>query len=634
MTGRTSKLLYLFLFSGNLLINVSASEAGGSPINVRIDLPLSVTENENVGDDGSVVSIIGEGQIEKLDAKELTTALRRVPGVNISRFNPLGSYGGGDGGSIFIRGQGSGRPGSEVRIYSNGGPMESGVWVHPLIDTVPVDYSDSITVYKGPQPQTYSGTFGAVNIDTLRKKEEGFETQIKTGYGEYDTILGSVTHGGKINGFDYYLGASHKESEGNRPHSDAELNSGYLRLGYDVSEVNHLSYVLQGTDNWSRDPGRIDLPKPIRDRFDTDTTLQVLRIDTKGQAMNGFSLLYQENGKIKWAKDNINGSGTPPGFSNTDWDNYGFRASYDFPADRFIFTEAIDVESKGGESKNRTLSGYVPFRFDGRFTTIAPYTGIRYSADLGDIKVIPSAGLRCYKNSEFDSESAPCVSLSAEKDKTKCFILYARGVNYPGVYAKGISADTLHQMDAELIDNTEAGVQWNALEKVRLEASVFHYESLHHLQYTAYGLLNVGEMKTNGFETSIHFIPMKNLSLFLGLTLLDPDTDPAPRMPESTLSAGMTCHIMKYLTLDIDGEWVSSQYAYNGRTGMPSPADLEKLDSYFVGSSRLALDLAAVSRFNGELYFSVENFTDEDYEFLPGYPMAGRNVSSGLKLKF
>src|SRR3989339_388522 len=142
-----------------------------------------ITQCESVGKDGGNVSVVGRTQIERLDAKELPSALRQVPGVTISRYNLLGSYGGESGGSVYIRGEGTGRPGSEIKIYSDGAPRESGVWSHPIMDMVPVDFADSVSVFKGPQPQSYPGTFGAVNIETLRRQKFGYESEVNFGYG-------------------------------------------------------------------------------------------------------------------------------------------------------------------------------------------------------------------------------------------------------------------------------------------------------------------------------------------------------------------------------------------------------------------------------------------------------------------
>ena len=85
-------------------------------------------------------------QVALLNAQDIQTALRQVPGVTIWRYSPIGSYGGAQGGSVYIRGLGTARPGGEVRVYTDGAPRESGMWGHPLMDSMPIDFAESIAV--------------------------------------------------------------------------------------------------------------------------------------------------------------------------------------------------------------------------------------------------------------------------------------------------------------------------------------------------------------------------------------------------------------------------------------------------------------------------------------------------------
>ena len=82
----------------------------------------AVIEGNKVNRYGSQVTVVTEQQIKDLNAQDLTSALRRVPGVVISRHNPIGSFGGGEGGAVFIRGHGSSRPGAEIQPCSTGYP--------------------------------------------------------------------------------------------------------------------------------------------------------------------------------------------------------------------------------------------------------------------------------------------------------------------------------------------------------------------------------------------------------------------------------------------------------------------------------------------------------------------------------
>ena len=49
-------------------------------------------------------TLVTEEQIDSLNAQDMTAALRKTPGVNISRYNPVGAFGGGEGGAVFITG--------------------------------------------------------------------------------------------------------------------------------------------------------------------------------------------------------------------------------------------------------------------------------------------------------------------------------------------------------------------------------------------------------------------------------------------------------------------------------------------------------------------------------------------------
>src|SRR5688572_14508093 len=59
---------------------------------------------------GFQTTTIGPAQVAALNAGDLAAALRRTPGASIARYNPVGAFGGGEGGAVFLRGLGSSRP--------------------------------------------------------------------------------------------------------------------------------------------------------------------------------------------------------------------------------------------------------------------------------------------------------------------------------------------------------------------------------------------------------------------------------------------------------------------------------------------------------------------------------------------
>ena len=82
----------------------------------------------------SVSAVITDDTIRDLHAADLASALRNTPGTQISRYNPVGSFGGDEGGSIFIRGMGLSRPGSEIKTYIDNVPMYMPIWNHAVLD--------------------------------------------------------------------------------------------------------------------------------------------------------------------------------------------------------------------------------------------------------------------------------------------------------------------------------------------------------------------------------------------------------------------------------------------------------------------------------------------------------------------
>jgi iron complex outermembrane receptor protein len=53
-----------------------------------------IVEEVRLDDRSSISSVVGEDQLRDLNAADLASALRRTPGVSISRYNAIGAYGG------------------------------------------------------------------------------------------------------------------------------------------------------------------------------------------------------------------------------------------------------------------------------------------------------------------------------------------------------------------------------------------------------------------------------------------------------------------------------------------------------------------------------------------------------------
>ncbi len=600
-----------------------------------------ITHEEGVSKDGAETVTIGRAQLEDLNAQDLQTALRQVPGVTISRYSPVGSYGGSQGGSVYVRGVGTGHPGGEVRMYVDGAPRESGVWGHPLMDSVPVDFAQAVTVHKNPQPGHYPGTFAAVDVETRRRTQQGQEAEVDLAYGRFNTLLGAASAGAQEGPFDAYTGMAYKYSEGARPHGSAEMKNAFGRVGADLSETERLSFIYQRTDSWVEDPGVKGGTTPIYDRFDLATDLYTVRFDTDRDDLKGYSLLYFEHGAIEWQKDHLTDGNlnSPAGTADTTWLNWGVRNRYDWNLwEELWLTGAMDVESAGGHTANTRFSDNKRvFGYKGRFVTVAPYVGARYDFHLDDDWTLtPSLGARYYFHDMYDDEWAPNAAIQLDyREQVEFFVNGSRGVHYPGIYTRAVANDFAKgTLNAEVMDYVSGGTKFKIDEQWDVLVSLFHTEVSDRIDKTATGYINSGNLRATGIELSSHWRPRDDLAFFGGGMWTNPETHPVSRLPRWTFTAGGTWEICEWLKWTLDGQYIGSMNAYSVRAEADK-ANLQELDDAFVFNTRVAVPLKSFLPVRGgEFYVSVENFTNQHYEYYPGYPMAGTMVWMGVKIQF
>jgi iron complex outermembrane receptor protein len=593
------------------------------------------------------VTTVSQEQIKELNAQDLPSALRRTPGVVISRHNPVGSFGGGDGGAVFIRGMGASRPGAEIQMAMDGIPRFVSVWTHPLMDTLSVDNAARLDVYKGAQPVLFGNmAFGAVDMATKRQTQPGFHTELQLAGGAYDTFIETAEHGGKTGPFDYYLIQSYRTSEGHRDNAAGELQNYLGRVGYDLGEHWNVSLLYNRTDNWAQDPG--DNRTGIRQgQFDTTTDFGVLTVANQFERADGWVKVYWDHGAIDWVDQFNTGDGLNDADTLTRWDNYGVKARETFrPWDGGELMAGLDVDYISGKATFITPPG-APLQFDREtFRIIAPYALVSQQFDLADgVWIKPSAGVRGFFHDTFDDEAGPQAGLVLNVHDTQLHFGYARGINYPGIFVETLSKvfmpgnNLQDQLQAETLDHFEAGIRQDFGKKLRLEVTGFVDNGQHRIVTVPPPPFpptwqNVGNFATHGVEGAITYRPINDLALFAGVTWLQADPGDLPYTPKWTASAGATWRFLKRFTLNVDGAVVDEQTVLS-RARNSTVVSTETVGSYFLLNARLAYEFPLPwGGGHGELFVAGENLTDSHYEYKPGYPMPGINGMGGVRLSF
>ena len=465
----TFAVLILILFLAWVPAGIAAETEGQKPVRmdeVVVTAP-PITEGNQVNRLGSQVSTVTEDQISDLNAQDFQSAVRMVPGVIISRQNPVGSFGGGDGGAIYIRGMGSSRPGGEIQMAVDGIPKVVGVWTHPLMDIMSVDQAQRIDIYKGAQPVLFgNGAYGVVNLVTKRQTEEGFYTNVRTGYGSYSTFIEGVEHGGKVGNTDYYVLQSFRSSSGHRDTSSGELQEYFARVGHQINESWYLSLTANATNNFAEDPGPEGNPAARQGTYRSNDEMTVVTLAHQYASMRGTLKIYWNRGTGDW-QDQYDTAGSFYYDTVTDWDDYGARLQEIVtPWKNGEILGGIDLDFIGGKVTIDRDARSADSTFPGEtFHILSPYAALSHLfGEKSGSYAIPSAGVRYFSHSDFDAEWGPQAGFVAGYGNTEFHASYAKGVSYPGVYVAAQSNlfwggnSRWKDLEAETVDHYEAGL--------------------------------------------------------------------------------------------------------------------------------------------------------------------------------
>ncbi len=589
---------------------------------------------------GSESTIVSDRQIDDLNAPDVAATLRRTPGVTISRFNPVGAFGGGEGGAIFIRGLGSSRPGSEIKTYIDNVPFYMGVWNHPLLDLLPINGMASITVAKGPQPQVVGNTLASINLTTKPFASANATGGLKLQGGSFGTFIQQADASGRVGPVDLLVAQGYQSSDGDRPDADGRLANVLTKAGTQFSREWSGEVSWLGVDSRVSDPGPEGQPELKNGVYKTKGNLVWATLRNDYGTAKGDAKVYWSNGSGNWT-----GQAGTAGDTLTDWSTWGLRVREQFePWSGGQLVAGIDYDS---------VNGHVDFiptnsassTFDSpRFAILSPYVGVNQRIAIDDWELVPSAGLRYYDNNQFSSELAPSAGLVLRKDGLSAFASYARGVNYPGldvaVFSQSIIpplAQSWRNLSAELLDHYAVGVSYDAGSNVAASLTLFN-DKISDRYVIVFPppppprYANLGGSTIRGLEATVQYEASRDLSLFGGVTVLDPNPSTLPYAPKQSWVAGLNARLGD-LRLSVDAEYVSSMYVL-ALFRAAGEVSTEQAGSHFLLNARVFYPLPASLGRNSEVFLALDNITNANYTYRPGYPMPGFSAMAGVNLRF
>jgi outer membrane cobalamin receptor len=647
MKSKNYSATLLFTMLTMIFPGLAMSQSTTPSPNTRLS-PVVVTANpiiDSVRIDpfSSTSAVVTESQLRDQNAFDLATALRRTPGVQISRYNPVGGFGGDQGGAVYIRGMGVSRPGSEIKTYIDGVPFYMGVWSHPLLDLLPVNGMQSITVYKSPQPQINGNNFASINLETKRATEDGIQANGRISGGYFSTFIEQVDLVGRRGDVDFMLAQGHAQSNGHRPNASGQLNNVMGRIGLRLNDNWSVGTSFLYVTNQARDPGDNRLPSPaIAPQYNTEAGMVSAFISHRHNNWRGDLRFYYNKGEGNWLHQ-----AALDGDTLTNFSMIGMRWKEEFSLWKGGSVVAgLDSDWVSGNARFNRLAPAPQASFNApTFRVTSPYVALSQKIDLGKSwSLVPAIGIRVYDHSEFQTKTSPHAGLSLISEKVTIFGNVSRGINYPGLEAPVLSSvipalgQSWKQLAAEELNHAEVGVKLTPMESTQIDISVFVDQVKNRYIFgfppnvpPPPQFLNLGTYVMRGAEIAIRQNITSNWTVFGGLTLLDPSIDNLPYTPKRAVTAGINGQIGP-IRLTVDTQYQSSVLALS-RPRAAGAVNTEQVDSFVIMNARVSHKLPFLGK-RGEIFVAMENLLDANYAYRPGYPMPGRWGQIGLSASF
>ncbi len=599
-----------------------------------------IIEENHLDEFSSTSSVVGEDQLRDQNAVDLASALRRTPGVQITRFNPVGAFGGAEGGGVLIRGMGMSRPGSEIKTYIDEVPFYMGTWGHPLLDLLPVNGMESITVYKSPQPQINGNNFASINLTTKRPVKDGLSGNFRISGGFWGTVVEQADISGRYDDFEFMLAQGYARSDGHRDNAGGELKNVMGHAGWHFHDNWSLSTNFVYTNNTAKDPGDSRIAaSTVAPEYKTEAGLVSVSLSHEYENFRGDLRLYTTLGEGNLLDQTVVGDDTLTSFNT---------AGIVWKEELFLWEGGhivlgVDSDWLWGEVVNNRVFFQNEINTP-TFRVTSPYVSVSQTIELNeDWELIPSAGVRYYNHNQFSSRLAPHAGITLASERLTVFANISRGINYPGLevatLGSAISAlgDTWKELSPEVVDHIEVGFKVKPFDSTEIDVSFFH-DHIKNRYIFAFPpavsrptFLNFGTYDMRGVEVAIKQQITEDWSFFGSLTLLDPSIDDLPYVPKRAVSAGLNGKIMD-VNLSFDAQYQTETLTLNrGRSG--SATNTESVGSFVVVNARASYPIPLLGD-KGEVFVAVENLLDRDYSYRAGYPMPGIWGQLGLSASF
>jgi vitamin B12 transporter len=598
--------------------SMGEAEAGEVIVSAtRFDIPLDQSP--------ASVSVITSEDIEQKQIERVAHALREVPGLSVVQTGTPGQLT-----SVFTRGL----PSEDTQILLDGIPINQGLSGAFNFADLTTDNIDRIEVARGPQSTLYGPRALAGVIQIFTKRGDGPPgITLSAEGGSYDTFRETLESEGKVDQFDYSIGASRLDTDNARPNNQYRNTAGVADVGW--SPGDHLrigslfTYSLSDTGN----PNTIFNPKPI-DNFLTERWLIAPHIDLHIDDWWEHKFIFSYDHERQLNDPNQDGFVGP---TRALFE----RTTIDYQNDLHA-TSWLTLTS--GFFYNRVNAGqerpFVSQAFGPQPTFISDHTQevagfLQGTVNTGNF-IFVSGGRLDHFNQFGDVWTYRFAgSYKIDKTNTTLHSSVATGFSPPSSQDKIFGNN--FGLKPEKDFGWDIGVEQRLWEnRVTVGVTYFHNDLSNVIGFNGlFKTLNLGAARTQGLETELHAQPIADLVLTASYTYLDaektssadisqPQGARLPRRPRNEVYVSGSYLWWKRLRTTIEAKFVNAREELN--FGGPN-FDIE--DYSFV-------NIAAEYEVNAHLsiFGRIDNLTNEHYAEVFGFPALGRAGYGGVKLRF
>ncbi len=336
------------------------AEGEGEEIITLEEVVVTATHKMKILDTPASISIVTAKDLERIGAKNIAEALKKIPGVIDTST---------DNESLAIRGTQSSMAGGPV-ILIDGVPQKTGDYRYDQFDFIPVSLIERVEVLRSAGIAYGPGSArGVINVITKKaSRERPLNFKIAGSYGSWTTHNEYASLHGGVDKWDYFLTGTNYSTRGYED-EDQDRSSALLKLGYNPSEQTRIGLSSSLIKNeqlgayglwkkkWHLDHYRRDIHFP---KSETDPTL--VWHNEKRQGVSNAALEFSQKGETLFMD------------SAASWT--GYQEEYKDMHTQFTNPNAVYFDDKGQDTYTLTFSG--GYKFDFAMVSYTPSVGLRF----------------------------------------------------------------------------------------------------------------------------------------------------------------------------------------------------------------------------------------------------------------